>query len=168
MKFLLAALMLMTVGSYAKIITAPLCYKGSMLTEDDIRDVELVFEPYVQSYPDGSSLYRVRFFKIGNQIFENSGSSLKQTPDILRFNNNDDFIPGGNAHYNIDIELIHNNKNKTFTGTFRHYQGATHGGFGIGGPYLMVDGTFLLQATAVGCHSKAPAGQAPSQPDDRR
>ena len=167
MKLLLIALIFVTVGSYAKIITAPLCYKGALVTRDDVRLVELIFESNPKLYPDGSTLYPVRLFKIGNQVFESSGTSHKQAPETLQFNSNDDYIPGGNASYNMDIELEHNDKSKTFTGTYKYYQGATRGGFGIGGPYLLLDGTFVLQATAVGCHSKIPVVQTPGDPDNR-
>jgi hypothetical protein len=80
-------------------------------------------------------------FRIGDLQIHTSG--LEDSQGTIVFNTNDDYIPGGNATFNIDVTL---DLGSSLTGQFSHYvfpNGDGDGGSNKGGK-LLRSGTIYL------------------------
>ncbi|MCC2679756.1 MAG: hypothetical protein K0R29_2332 [Pseudobdellovibrio sp.] len=91
----------------------PDCYRGTMTSADGSKaDVFVSF-----SSVEGK-LVRVQSLKIGNYDHTFSGTLVQE--NSVTFNSNDDYIPGGNASFNIDIKLDFSGN--TAVGSFKEYR----------------------------------------------
>jgi hypothetical protein len=117
--------------------TQPNCYKGKIeltsLTRNNatrVLPVQLTLDRVSDSYTQPvKKIVFVSDFRIDKMSFENSGTIVNSS--TLAFNYNDDYIPGGNASYNIDIQLIFTAQGAT--GTYNEYaydDGDGRGGYG--------------------------------------
>ncbi len=87
----------------------------------------------------------VELFKI-NGLLNSRYSGNYADSKTLQFNYNDDYIPGGNATYNIDIELV--NDNGVVKGSYEEYRFQYgNGGFGESeSSSLLKKGSFKLKS----------------------
>lgn len=108
----------------------PECYQGTLKTENgNIENVFLTFDRI-----QGTTAF-VKEFKLGSYSHTYSGSIINASK--VQFNNNNDYIPGGNADFNIDIEL--NFSENTASGIFKEYRFSEgRGGFGESNPTSIV------------------------------
>ena len=121
------------------------CYDG-MLARPDGTQSPVVLRGALNE-ADGH--YWVHQFSIGS--FAQIYSGDLRGAGTLRFNSNDDYIPGGNASYNADSELVFDLSGDRASGTFRHYRYASsdgRGGFGQAGGLLIDSGDFALKRCA--------------------
>lgn len=91
----------------------PDCYRGTMTSADGSKA-----EVFVSFSSVENKLVRVQNLKIGNYSHRTSGTMVSD--NSVTFNSNDDYIPGGNASYNIDIKMEFNGKKAV--GTFKEYR----------------------------------------------
>jgi hypothetical protein len=125
MKNSLLVFILLVFASVAKaqIRLAPYCYSGTMKTENgQIKDVFLQFKS-----AEGSN-YQVATFTLGDFVLGSNGTEIEK--DRIVFNSNDDYIPGGNASFNLDVDLTF--KGKNVEGTFKYYRYEVDGPGGFG------------------------------------
>ena len=102
--------------------SSPFVYVGKVKYNDGTKgDVTLELGSRT---PSGESVF-VRTFRIGD--FDQSYSGTIRGNSLV-FNSNDDYIPGGNASYNVTTVL--NFKNKSAVGTIHFYDYPNHDGYG--------------------------------------
>lgn len=122
--------------------TAPNCYKGKLnIPEGPSHDVLMVLKSVE------GDLVRVEKFKVGSSMLVGSGTLL--TNNEIIFNYNNDYIPGGNATYNIDVYLKNiDGKLEGFYKEYRFEHG--EGGFANSDPRsLMINGIFELKECVI-------------------
>jgi hypothetical protein len=121
------------------------CYEG-VLSRPDGTQAPVVLRGALN---EAEAYYWVHQFSIGS--FAQIYSGALRGENTLRFNSNDDYIPGGNASYNADSELVFDASGERASGTFRHYRYASadgRGGFGQAGGVLVDSGEFALKRCA--------------------
>lgn len=110
------ALVFSLVASYSfagNLPVFPDCYRGTMKASDGTSaDVFVSFRSVE------NKLVRVQALQIGNYSHSFSGTLVAD--NSVTFNSNDDYIPGGNATFNIDIKLDFNGKSAT--GSYKEYR----------------------------------------------
>ena len=121
------------------------CYKGSLKLENG-EEKQVRISRFYLNPRRAEGRYFFEAFVIGSGRWQSSGKLVEN--NVLAFNSNDDYIPGGNACSNEDITLTF--KGKRAVGTYFHY------GFpncdGYGGPrngseeFLLNKGNFSLKA----------------------
>src|SRR6185503_17383721 len=107
MKFLvsLAVLSLTSMALAEPPQVSPYCYHGQVTLETNGKtETKDVFLSLVKS----GGYYVSEQFLIGTS--ENHFGGQLAGNDALRFNSNDDYIPGGNASYNTDVEFAFDSK----------------------------------------------------------
>ncbi len=111
------------------------------MTNGEVKNVFLAF-----SSIDGK-LARLHEFKIGNSYHGYSGTLLNRNEMV--FNENNDYIPGGEASYNLDMHLKLDGKN--ITGFYKEYHfDEGKGGFNKSKPDSMTaEGVFDLRSCRV-------------------
>lgn len=125
-----------------EVSTYPYCYRGKLtLITGENKDVFLTFSSVQKN------VAKVREFKIGHSLKNKSGKIISDGE--VAFNENDDYVPGGYATFNIDIHLMFGGNRAT--GFYKEYhfkQG--RGGFGLSNPdSLTIEGTFDLRRCRV-------------------
>lgn len=120
------------------------CYKGTLsLQNGETKEVRI---QKLARNPRRGNNYFFQVFTIGTESWETSGKAIEK--NTLAFNSNDDYIPGGYACSNTDIQLDF--KGKKARGTFYRYRFPNCAG--TGGPrygsedFLVQKGTFKLKA----------------------
>ncbi|MGE3611566.1 MAG: hypothetical protein AB7I27_18385 [Bacteriovoracaceae bacterium] len=145
MKFLMLSIFILAFSNFTSansIDLTPNCYKGTLvLSNGENRDVFLTLKSIE------NALVRVNEFKIGNQDFYHSGRMVGD--DVIVFNENNDYIPGGNANFNLDINLKFGADQ--VVGQYKFYQFEEgHGGYGQSNSEgLVLDGVFELRKCLV-------------------
>ena len=99
------------------------CYQGTLTLEDGVtRPVKLSLAAVFDGY------FHIEEFRVGDYLHPYSGEVLGER---LRFNSNDDYIPGGNASFNMDIELSFSGDRVEGTyGLYLYFDRDGYGGFG--------------------------------------
>lgn len=113
-------------AAQADIKLNPYCYTGSVTMRDGSKS-----KVFLQLNEKSGNYYKVEKFNLGTYAVPVSGRLA--APDTLQFNSNDDYIPGGNASYNVDIELSFNGKKASGVYKYFKYEDRRNpgrGGFG--------------------------------------
>ncbi len=124
---------------------SPACYRGTLTMSDAEHSERPVFLSF-SSIKDGYYVI-VEKFRLGNSSMESSGSLI--TKNEISFNDNNDYIPGGDATYNVDVDLKF--VGNTVTGFYKKYEFKEgFGGFGESDPSTLVEaGTLSLKKCQV-------------------
>jgi hypothetical protein len=120
MKFLIAVILFSAPAFAIPIKPYPTCYQGTLVTNGNTVPFFLTFDTVT------SDAIRVKELKIGEENYVAGGALDGEN---VTLNSNDDYAPGGNASFNIDISL--NFHGKEVVGEDRYYQFKDgKGGFG--------------------------------------
>lgn len=101
------------IGNASELPVFPDCYRGTMSASNGKK-----VDVFVSFSSVENKLARVQALQIGNYSHKTSGTVVSE--NTVTLNSNDDYIPGGNATYNIDIKMQFNGK--TAIGTFNEYR----------------------------------------------
>lgn len=118
----------------------PICYRGALqMANGEEKEAFLT----IGSLDRELNIARISEFRIGESYFIYNGTLANDRTIIL--NDNNDYIPGGNATYNIDIALRFDGRH--VTGSYKKFvfeEG--YGGFGSSDPSsLLSEGQFELR-----------------------
>lgn len=112
----------------------PTCYQGQLQMDDGRTEIVMLAFSAIEG-----RLARIQTFVLGDKSHRYSGTIREN--NVVTFNENNDYIPGGHATYNIDIELrFPKNSSESITGSLKRYSFANGtGGYGHSPPDSLVE-----------------------------